>query len=379
MKLVLFYHSLVSDWNHGNAHFLRGIVTELLSRGHEVVVYEPSDGWSRRNLIASQGAESIERFERAFPHLRSKTYDLQTLDLQAALDHADVVLVHEWNDPQLVSCIGEHHAREGRYVLLFHDTHHRSATASDEIRNYWLEAYDGVLAFGEVVRERYLELGWARRAFTWHEAADTSVFVPQRDVRRARDLVWIGNWGDDERSAELSEFLIRPAGALRCRATAHGVRYPKSARELLRRNGIDFGGWVANHVVPSVFARHELTVHVPRRPYVEALPGVPTIRVFEALACGIPLICSPWSDVEGLFRPGRDFVIARDGTQMKRMMSAILADRHHAAELSRSGLETIEQRHTCRHRVDELLAIVDQIGQHHASNPIATFTPEASA
>jgi spore maturation protein CgeB len=40
----MFYHSLLSDWNHGNAHFLRGTVRELIRRGHEVVVYEPKDG-----------------------------------------------------------------------------------------------------------------------------------------------------------------------------------------------------------------------------------------------------------------------------------------------------------------------------------------------
>jgi spore maturation protein CgeB len=48
----MFYHSLLSDWNHGNAHFLRGVVTELLSRGHQVAVYEPRDAWSVRKLIA---------------------------------------------------------------------------------------------------------------------------------------------------------------------------------------------------------------------------------------------------------------------------------------------------------------------------------------
>jgi spore maturation protein CgeB len=43
MKVVLFYHSVLSDWNHGNAHFLRGIASELVERGHQVVVYEPAE------------------------------------------------------------------------------------------------------------------------------------------------------------------------------------------------------------------------------------------------------------------------------------------------------------------------------------------------
>jgi spore maturation protein CgeB len=96
---------------------------------------------------------------------------------------------------------------------------------------------------------------------------------------------------------------------------------------------------------------------VPRRPYVTALPGIPTIRVFEALACGIPLVCSPWDDEEGLF--GReDFLIARDGEAMTRQLAAVLRDRDLAGELATNGLRTIRQRHTCAHRVEELLAIV---------------------
>ncbi len=50
MRVVMFYHSLASDWNHGNAHFLRGVARELGRRGHDVRVYEPLDGWSATNL-----------------------------------------------------------------------------------------------------------------------------------------------------------------------------------------------------------------------------------------------------------------------------------------------------------------------------------------
>ena len=50
MLFSLFYHSLISDWNHGNAHFLRGVCTELLARGHQVQVFERANGWSVRNL-----------------------------------------------------------------------------------------------------------------------------------------------------------------------------------------------------------------------------------------------------------------------------------------------------------------------------------------
>ena len=158
------------------------------------------------------------------------------------------------------------------------------------------------------------------------------------------DLVWIGNWGDEERSEELHEFLIRPVQELGLRARAYGVRYPERALAALDRAGIEFGGWLPNHAVP-------------RRPYTKALPGIPTIRPFEALACGIPLVSSPWDDVEDLFDAGRDYLTANDGNEMKECLNALLRDRDLARRLSENGLRTILTRHTCGHRVDELLAI----------------------
>jgi spore maturation protein CgeB len=115
-----------------------------------------------------------------------------------------------------------------------------------------------------------------------------------------------------------------------------------------------------------VFARYHVTIHVPRRPYTRALPGIPTIRPFEALASGIPLITSPWPDTEGLFSPGEDFLVARDGDEMKRCLRAVLADEALAHELVTHGRRTILERHTCGHRVDELFHIYKELGRTHA-------------
>ena len=52
MRIVMFYQSLVSDWNHGNAHFLRGVLSELIARGHDVRAFEPESAWSLASLLA---------------------------------------------------------------------------------------------------------------------------------------------------------------------------------------------------------------------------------------------------------------------------------------------------------------------------------------
>ena len=273
MRIVMFYHSLLSDWNHGNAHFLRGIVSELLSRGHDVRVYEPQDAWSVQNLRAEYGEAPIREFHQAYPRLTSTTYQLDTLDLDEALDGADLVLVHEWNDHELVRRIGKHRASSRHYRLLFHDTHHRAVTAPEAMAAYDLSHYDGVLAFGKVLRDMYLSRGWTGRAWIWHEAADARMFHPIDSETCDGDLVWIGNWGDEERTTELQEFLLEPVKALQLRAKIHGVRYPQHARQALADAGIEYGGWLPNFKAPRVFARYKVTVHVPRRPYVRRCPA----------------------------------------------------------------------------------------------------------
>jgi spore maturation protein CgeB len=227
---------------------------------------------------------------------------------------------------------------------------------------YALDAYDGVLAFGEVIREQYVARGWARRAWTWHEAADPHVFRP-REAKHAGDLVWIGNWGDEERSAELRSYLIDPVRAIGLRARVHGVRYPDEARRQLTDAGIEYGGWLPNYQAPCVFAQFRVTVHVPRRPYVEALPGIPTIRVFEALACGIPLVSCWWDDAEGLFSAGEDFLMVRTPHEMISALRDVLADPDRASALAAHGRRTVLARHTCAHRVDELMSVYEEVLQ----------------
>lgn len=372
MKIALFYHSLISDWNNGHAHTLRGVASELLARGHEVHIYEPRDAWSVQNLIEEQGRAPIRAFYTAYPRLESTRYDLDELDLDRVLRDVDLVIVHEWNDHALVERIGAHRARHDHYRLLFHDTHHRAATRPHEIEAYALAHYDGVLAFGQVLRDLYLKKGWTERAWTWHEAADTRTFRPFDGREREGDVVWVGNWGDEERTEELREFMITPVEALGLTARVYGVRYPDAARRELAEAGIEYAGWVPNYRVPEVFARFRVTLHIPRRPYTKALPGIPTIRPFEALACGIPLVCSPWEDAEGLFTSGKDYLVACDGSEMVRHLHTLLENPGRAKAQAARGRRAILDRHTCAHRVDKLLAIAEALSfpvLHPARNP----------
>jgi len=360
VRIVYFTHSLASCWNHGNAHFLRGVLRELIAIGHEVEAWEPEGAWSLENLLKDHGEEGLDPYRSAYPELASRTFGRKP-DLEAMVGDADLVIVHEWNEHDLVAKLGRLRARGGKFTLLFHDTHHRAVSEPKAMKAYDLSAYDGVLAFGETLAEVYRRWGWGDRVFVWHEAADIRHFHPPAVEGERSGLVWIGNWGEGERTKELKEFLFRPARAAGLGLDVYGVRYHETAKATVRRYGGRYHGWLANARAPEVFARHLATVHVPRRYYTKLLPGIPTIRVFEALACGIPLVCAPWEDSEHLFRPGSDYLIAPDGDSMTAILRDLREEPALRSALVASGLETIRARHTCAHRAEELLAIVERI------------------
>ena len=364
MKIVFFIHSAVSDWNHGNAHFVRGLMSALTRMGHDVVSYEPRGAWSVENLLRDHGVGPIVDFARAYPEIDVRSYDPQSASLNAdladAVAGADLVLVHEWNDPHVVNALPPL-VRAAGGIPLFHDTHHRPVTQPEVIARFDLAAYEGVLAFGDVLRDVYRERFGVERAWTFHEAADVVRFKPL-DLPKSTDVIWIGNWGDEERTQELRDYWLGAARRFpELRFAAHGVRYPEYALAELAEAGVEFRGWAPSVTVPEAFARSRVTLHVPRRAYVQALRGIPTIRVFEALACGIPLVSAPWLDSEGLFEPG-DYVAVDGPEAMWQALHRFATDDDARAAQAERGLRTILARHTCDHRAAQLMEIVAELG-----------------
>ena len=321
LKFAIFGSGPVSGPDGGNGRFLRGVRGEMLARGHDVKLYP-------RN---------------------------REVELEPALHEADVVLVHDATAPELVRRIRLHHASSDGYRLLFYDTHRREATAPPELRRFNLAGFDGVLAGGEAIRQSYLKRGWSGRVWTWHEAADTHAFAPHPGAARNADLAWIGDGQHAGVDQKLGTMMLEPARRLRLSGVVHAELRPWRARLSIQRSGLRYGGPLAEHLVPAVWARHRFTVALPGPPH--SPPGIPPTRIFEALACGIPLICAGWEDAEGLFTPGRDYLLARDPREMEAAMRMLRGDRAKAAELAGQGRLTVLSRHTCAHRAEELLRI----------------------
>jgi spore maturation protein CgeB len=99
-------------------------------------------------------------------------------------------------------------------------------------------------------------------------------------------------------------------------------------------------------------------LHVPRRQYVELLPGTPTIRVFEALGSGACLISLPWHDTDQLFEAGRDYAVAHSPEEMRDLIEWLCRDDAARTAFGERGRRTILERHTCAHRADQLLELI---------------------
>jgi len=317
--------------------------------------------------LAAEGenavADAMASFRHAFADLDVRFYAAGEglgAFLEKELDGADVVIVHEWNSPEVIAAILTLKDRL-RFRVLFHDTHHRAYTSPQEILRLPLNEFDGVLAFGDAIRRIYTEGFGIKRAWTFHEAADIERFFPL-EASKDTDVVWIGNWGDGERSRELEKFLVAPATALRHVTFAvHGVRYPRAALVQLADSHIEYRGYLPNLRAPQMYACSRISLHVPRRFYANGLSGVPTIRVFEALAAGSPLVCAPWCDGEGLFRPGQDYLCVPDSEAMVSVLRSLLRDDAARQQLAASGLETVRSRHTCAHRAEQLIEICHEL------------------
>ena len=374
----LFCHSLLSDWNHGNAHFLRGVVTELRRARPR-----------RRGLRAARRAGALPNLRRrprrarrspasAAPIPRSRSQPLRPRRRSTSTRRSTAptwCIVHEWNDHELVRA-HRRAPRARRRATGCSSTTPTTAAVTDAARDGRLRPVATTTACSRsasVIRDLYLARGWAQRAWTWHEAADTRVFRPHRRTRRAQ-ATSSGSATGATTSAprELREFLIEPVA----RARPHGARPRRAlsragARRRSRARGHRVRRLAAQLEVPRglrPLPRHRARAAAPVRRGAARHPDDP--RRSRRWPAASRWSRAPWDDAEGLFRRATTSSSRATATRCARTCARCSHDPElRRASSPRTGCETILARHTCAHRVDELLAIVAELGSRREPTP----------
>ena len=163
--------------------------------------------------------------------------------LREELRDADVVIIHEWNHPEVANTILSLKPELG-FLCLLHDTACRAVTDANQMLRFQLQFFDGVLAFAEPIRRIYRDGFGLTPAWTFREAADVSHFHP-RDVPREIDVLWLASCIGTNCSCEHLEDLIQSVAELRdCLPVVHGEYYSERECRFLSETGIEYSGYM---------------------------------------------------------------------------------------------------------------------------------------
>ena len=369
MRIVYFTHSLASCWNHGNAHFLRGVLRELIARGPRGRRrFEPADALEpRRTSLARSRRGRPRRLPRrlsraALAHATTRTVDLEPAPRRRR--PRDRARVERAGARRGASA----RARRARRPLHAPVPRHAPPRGQRSGGDPRASTSTATTASSPSARRCARSTGagaGADRVFVWHEAADTRLFHPPA-ARRERATAWSGSATGATTSAAPSSrrSCCGPARRLGLPLDIYGVRYPDDALQALRRARRSLSRLAAERRgarglrPPSrdrPRAAPPLCRRAARHPDHPRLRGAGLRHPARLRAVArLRRACSG---------PARTILVARDGPEMERASPRRCATIPAcAAASSRSGLETIRARHTCAHRVDELLAIAAALG-----------------
>jgi spore maturation protein CgeB len=358
LQIGFVFQSYLADYNFGCAHFLRGLIRELISFGHSVEIFCPHHSWVLEQAVKSGGERVLAETLAAYPALKT-TYFTKLADIEQRMARLDAVLVNEWMEDAICYSIGEWAASRNRPVVLYYDTHHRVVTATHELRAAGVHLFSAVLVLAESVKRAYERRNLAKRVIVFAEAVDERMFTPA--LRRKKSVIWIGNYGKQERGDSWLAALAEPASRYDIATSCYGVGYPDAAISLLKEAGVFMGGWLPNVRVPRIAAEFGWMLHFPREPYSEELAGVPNIRPFEAAGLGVPLVVISSKPIGSPFTPEEHYLLFRSVEDYLGAVQDLSTHQDQLARMAQRARTLVLQGHRCRDRAERLVEIVREL------------------
>ena len=358
LRMVFLGLSVSSSWGNGHATTYRALLRELAARGHDVLFLERDMPWyaEHRDLRETRGYRlelyrSVEELERRH---------------RGAVAVSDLVVVGSYV-PEGVR-VAEWATGVAQGVTAFYDIDTPVTIAKLErgdeeyLSAALIPRFDLYLSFtGGPTLER-LEQRWgARSARAFYCSADPEGHAP-REIPRVWELGYLGTYSPDRQPA-LERLLLEPARQRTWGSfVVAGPTYPREIR------------WPANvarleHVAPadhvSFYSAQRFTLNVTRADMVRA-GWSPSVRLFEAAACGVPIISDRWEGLDSFFVPGREILIA----EQPEDVLAILADtpEEERRAIGARARTRVLREHTAGRRAAELAGhVADVLGRRRAA------------
>lgn len=349
-NIVILGLSITSSWGNGHATTYRALVRELVRRGHQVTFLERDVPWYRetrdlpnppygRTILYGSLAELFDSY-------------------QGLIEEADLTIVGSYVPDGIE--VGHWVLAHARGIAAFYDIDTPVTLAAlaqgkaEYISPALIQRYDLYLSFtGGPTLER-LERGFgARRARALYCSVDPELYYPQA-AEPCWDLGYLGTYAPD-RQPMLESLLSAPARLWgEGRFVVAGPSYPAAVQ------------WPANverieHLPPSehqsFYNRQRFTLNVTRADMIQS-GYAPSVRLFEAAACAVPIISDGWPGIEEFFHPGAEILLARRATEVVDFLRTMSEERRCA--LGSQARRRVLAKHTAAQRVRELESYVKE-------------------
>lgn len=349
MKIVVFGLTISSSWGNGHATLWRGLSKALIRQGHDFVFFE-------RDVSYYAGARDLSDLTGGTLLLYPDWDSVLPRASQEARE-ADVVIVTSY----CPDAVAASELNRGQALFVFYDLDTPVTLAQlasggqvPYLGPRRLAEFDLVLSYtgGDAMEHLRTRLG-ARAVMPLYGHVDPDVHRPVSPTAQYRaDLSYLGTYSADRQDG-IERYFIAPARRKpEARFVIGGAQYP------------DHFPWVPNiHFVrhlppaehPAFFSSSRLTLNVTRAPMAR-MGWCPSGRLFEAAACGVPVLSDDWQGLESFFAPGNEILVAR--SEDDALAALDLSDAELACIGSRAR-ERVLAEHTSAHRAADLVAALE--------------------
>jgi spore maturation protein CgeB len=368
MKLVVLGLSLSSSWGNGHATTFRALLKAFAARGHDILFLERDVPWYAQHRDLSDPA-----------FCRLVLYDdLNALTAQSdAVAGADVVIVGSYV-PQGVA-VGRWVQQTARGVTAFYDIDTPVTLAKLDRGDFeyltpdLIPGYDLYLSFtgGPTLEELERRYG-SPAARALYCSVDPDAY-PLVDAPKRWDLSYLGTYSAD-RQPTLERLLVEPARrAPQLRFVVAGPQYPD---EIAWPDNVERIDHIAPSEHPAFYAASRFTLNVTRADMIRAGYS-PSVRLFEAAACGTPIVSDVWDGIDTLFRPGRELALASNPDDVLQLL--LRSSQEDRDAIAAAARRRVLSEHTAAHRAEALEAYVADARRRSRCSPRVRAAAAADA